>query len=62
MHRNGSITNDYRKCNLDYMPIKHQLCFTNCYAKSCSHLKNSFGIHADGEYNLNITGKIINVN
>jgi hypothetical protein len=37
------------------------MCYTNCYAASCIELKSVFGIYRDGEYNLNISSKIIKV-
>ena len=53
---------DINKCNRNYMPMKYQVCYNNCYAVSCLQLKLIFGIDRDGEYNLSISKKIIKVN
>lgn len=31
------------------------------YARSCAHLKEAFGVSSDGDYNLNITKKIVSI-
>ncbi len=59
--KRGLTYTNTSKCNIKLIPMKYQLCYSNCYAKSCMHLKRLFGFTEDGEYNLNITNKVAKV-
>lgn len=52
---------DMNKCDNSNMPIKLQTCYNNCFASSCLQLQLLFGVFRDGEYNLNVSMKIIKV-
>ncbi|RNA19970.1 A disintegrin and metallo ase with thrombospondin motifs 20, partial [Brachionus plicatilis] len=60
-HKNGKIEHDYSKCKQDFMPIRHQFCFTNCYVNSCKELKQKFNLDQDNDYYLNISNSIVQI-
>lgn len=59
--KDGIIQENQNKCLQEFIPVSHQICFTNCYASTCLQLKNNFGISHDGDYTLNVTNKLVKV-
>jgi hypothetical protein len=55
VNRNHERQKSEHFCDQTMLPIRYQICYTECLAHSCSELRDTFGVREDGEYRLNIS-------